>query len=98
MDSTQKPFRAVTEEELPHAITGKRIAWWVMDNGDPGQRLAAEQRARVLIDRQLVAAGWAVQVRQDLNLFAAQGVACREVTMKSGHGRADYLLYVGLPA
>ncbi|GGB26309.1 type III restriction endonuclease subunit R [Flexivirga endophytica] len=57
-------------------------------------RLAAEARARVLIDRQLTDAGWAVQDKKALNLFAAQGVACREVTMKSGHGRADYLLYV----
>ncbi len=57
-------------------------------------RLAAEQRARVLIDRQLTAAGWVVQDRKDLNLFAAQGVAVRETTMASGHGRADYLLYV----
>jgi type I restriction enzyme R subunit len=61
-------------------------------NGDP--KLAAEQRARVLIDRQLsrcrvVGAGQEVAepVRQ-------QGVACREVVMKAGHGRADYLLYV----
>lgn len=29
-----------------------------------------------------------------MNLFAAQGVAVREVTLKPGHGRADYLLYV----
>ncbi|GAB3491825.1 type I restriction endonuclease subunit R [Flexivirga lutea] len=57
-------------------------------------RLAAEARARVLIDRQLAEAGWVVQDKKALNLFAAQGVACREVTMKSGHGRADYLLYV----
>lgn len=57
-------------------------------------RLAAEARARVLIDRQLTDAGWVVQDKKALNLFAAQGVACREVTMKSGHGRADYLLYV----
>ena len=33
-------------------------------------RLAAEQRARVLIDRQLTDAGWVVQDRKDLNLFA----------------------------
>ena len=57
-------------------------------------RLAAEQRARVLIDRQLADAGWAVQDKLHLNLFAAQGVAVREVVMKTGHGRADYLLYV----
>ncbi len=56
--------------------------------------LAAEQRARVLIDRQLTDAGWNVQDRKDLNLFAGQGVAVRETIMKPGHGRADYLLYV----
>ncbi|MCW2853145.1 MAG: box helicase, partial [Nocardioides sp.] len=57
-------------------------------------RLAAEQRARVLVDAQLVAAGWAVQDKKDLNLFASDGVAVREVVMAAGHGRADYLLYV----
>ena len=57
-------------------------------------RLAAEQRARVLIDRQLSEAGWAVQDRKVLNLFAGHGVAVREVIMAKGHGRADYLLYV----
>jgi len=65
-----------------------------MTTGDEAQRLAAEQRARVLIDRQLVAAGWVVQDKKDLNLFAAQGVAVRESILAAGHGRADYLLYV----
>ena len=57
-------------------------------------RLAAEQRARVRIDAQLTAAGWCVQDTRDLNLFAGQGVAVREVVMAPGHGRVDYLLYV----
>lgn len=57
-------------------------------------QLAAEQRARVLIDRQLNDAGWVVQGRKSLNLFAGPGVAVREVVMAKGHGRADYLLYV----
>jgi len=57
-------------------------------------QLAAEQRARVLIDRQLSDAAWRVQDRKDLNLFAGQGVAVREAIMKHGHGRADYLLFV----
>jgi len=48
----------------------------------------------VLIDRQLAAAGWSVQSRSELNLFAGQGVAVREVIMAPGHGRADYILYV----
>lgn len=58
------------------------------------QVLAAEQRARLLIDGQLRDAGWCVQSRADLNLFAGQGVAVREVIMTAGHSRADYLLYV----
>lgn len=61
---------------------------------DAEARPAAEQRARVIIDRQLTDAGWSVQDKKSLNLFAAQGVACREVVMKAGHGRADYVLYV----
>src|SRR4051812_26135858 len=59
-----------------------------------GGQLTAEQRARVLVDRQLSDAGWSVQSRNELNLFAGQGVAVREVIMAAGHGRADYLLYV----
>ncbi len=59
-----------------------------------GVQLAAEQRARVLIDRQLTDAGWSVQDRKHLNLFAGQGIAVRETIMKPGHGRVDYLLYV----
>ena len=58
------------------------------------ERLQAEQRARRLIDEQLTRAGWVVQDRKDQALGAAVGVAVREVTMKSGHGRADYLLYL----
>lgn len=60
-----------------------------------GEYLAAEARARVSIDQQLEAAGWVVQHRRDLNLWAAQGVAAREFTMREGHGRADYLLFIG---
>lgn len=65
-----------------------------MDHVGAGARLTAEQHARVLIDRQLTAAGWLVQDRKQLNLFAGDGVAVRETVMAPGHGRADYLLYV----
>jgi len=61
---------------------------------DAAGPLAAEQRARVLIDEQLKVAGWAVVDRSNLNLFRPQGSAVREAIMKPGHGRADYLLYV----
>ena len=57
-------------------------------------RLAAEQRALALIDRQLTEAGWLVQDRKAMNLYAGRGVAVREAVMAAGHGRADYLLYV----
>lgn len=55
--------------------------------------VAAEARARALIDAQLTAAGWSVQDRRDTNLSAAPGVAVREALMAPGHGRADYLLH-----
>jgi type I restriction enzyme R subunit len=53
-----------------------------------------EQRARHEIDAALAAAGWIVQDRADMNLAAGQGVAVREFKMASGHGFADYLLFV----
>lgn len=65
----------------------------MVTSGD-GDRLPAEARARTLIDQQLTSAGWLVQDRKDLNLFAGPGIAVREAVMKPGHGRVDYLLYV----
>ena len=56
--------------------------------------LTAEARARVEIDRRLKAAGWVVQDRKDLNLWARPGIAVREFTMSEGHGQTDYLLFV----
>lgn len=65
-----------------------------MTSAHTDPRLAAEQRSRVLIDRQLEDAGWIVQDRPARNLFAGRGIAVREEIMAPGHGRADYLLYV----
>ena len=62
--------------------------------GDGASYLTAEARARVAIDLQLVASGWIVQDRSALNLYASQGVAVREFIMATGHGRADYVLFV----
>ena len=53
-----------------------------------------EQRAREEIDRLLSQAGWVIQSRSETNLQAARGVAIREFPLKSGHGEADYLLFV----
>jgi len=63
-------------------------------NPIPESALAAEARARVLIDAQLEAAGWLVQDTKQLNLSAGTSVARREAVMAVGHGRADYLMYL----
>ena len=57
-------------------------------------RLPAEARARVDIDAMLVDAGWLGQDHGSHNVAAGRGVAIREVTMRPGHGRSDYLLFV----
>jgi type I restriction enzyme, R subunit len=53
-----------------------------------------EERARAEIDRLLAAAGWSVQSMSEANIHAARGVAIREFPLKTGHGFADYLLYI----
>jgi type I restriction enzyme R subunit len=57
--------------------------------------LAREAKARVNIDRQLAAAGWIVQRADQANVNAGLGVAIREFVLEKGHGRVDYLLFVG---
>jgi type I restriction enzyme R subunit len=56
--------------------------------------LNPEEQARVLIDAQLVAAGWVVQDREAIDLVNHVGVAVREVIMEKWVGRADYVLYL----
>jgi type I restriction enzyme R subunit len=56
--------------------------------------LNPEEQARVLIDEQLVAAGWVVQDREAIDLVNHVGVAVREVIMDKWAGRADYVLYL----
>ena len=56
--------------------------------------MTPEEQARANIDASLEQVGWAVQNADSVNLYAAGGVAVREFSLKSGHGRADYLLYV----
>jgi type I restriction enzyme R subunit len=55
---------------------------------------SSEDEARREIDLLLAAAGWAVCDLKDANITAARGVAIREFKLKTGHGYADYLLYV----
>ncbi len=47
-----------------------------------------------MIDRLLGEAGWIVQERDEMNVSAGRGVAVCEFALASGHGFADYLLFV----
>ncbi|OUN01596.1 MAG: restriction endonuclease subunit R [Firmicutes bacterium ZCTH02-B6] len=51
-----------------------------------------EQRARDQIDNLLVAAGWQLQTKDTMNVFASTGVAVRE--LQTTEGPADYVLFV----
>lgn len=62
------------------------------DGGSIGLPKTPEEQARVLIDSQLVAAGWVVQSYRDMNIGAGNGLAVTE--FPGAHGEADYLLYV----
>lgn len=60
---------------------------------DASSYLTPEAKARVAIDEMLRLAGWVIQDRAEINLYAARGVAVREFLMADG-GEADYLLFV----
>jgi len=53
-----------------------------------------EDKAREKIDEALQKAGWKIQDTKVANLSAGRGVALRNFPLASGHGFADYLLYV----
>ena len=53
-----------------------------------------ERKARESIDHLLNAAGWHICDPEEANISAHLGVAIREFPLKSGHGEADYLLYI----
>jgi type I restriction enzyme R subunit len=53
-----------------------------------------EDQARENIDRMLADAGWEVRNISDANISASRGLAIRNFPLKTGHGFADYLLYV----
>ena len=56
--------------------------------------MTPEEEARQQIDGLLAAAGWVLQNASSINLYASRGIAVREFRLKTGHGQADYLLYV----
>ena len=53
-----------------------------------------EDQAREHIDQALEQAGWRVQDYKGANLHAGRGVVLRNFPLASGHGFADYLLYL----
>ncbi len=53
-----------------------------------------EDQAREHIDQALEQAGWRVQDYKSANLHAGRGVVLRNFPLVSGHGFADYLLYL----
>lgn len=53
-----------------------------------------EDQAREHIDQTLEQAGWKVQDYKNANLGAGRGVVLRNFPLQSGHGFADYLLYL----
>lgn len=54
--------------------------------------MTPEQKARQIIDKRLVQAGWIVQDMKQFNLFAGSGVAVREFPTSTGP--VDYALFV----
>ena len=54
-----------------------------------------EDKAREKIDQALQQAGWLIQDIREVNLHAGRGIALRNFPLVTGHGFADYLLYVG---
>jgi type I restriction enzyme R subunit len=55
--------------------------------------MTPEEKARQAIDELLGRCGWIVQDKKQANLAAGLGVAIREVSLQSGHGETDYLLF-----
>jgi len=74
---------------------GGSFSWLPSQVMGPTDYVPAEGQARREIDAMLEAAGWKVQDRDALNLWDGPGQAIREFTLKEGHGRVDYLLFVG---
>jgi type I restriction enzyme, R subunit len=57
-----------------------------------GNAFHPEDIARTAIDRRLVACGWVVQSRSDMNVGAAQGVPVGE--FQTASGPVDYAIFV----
>ena len=54
--------------------------------------ITPEVEARQRIDKDLIQAGWIIQNKNQLNLYAGLGIAVREYPTDSGP--ADYILFI----
>ncbi|MEU1921096.1 DEAD/DEAH box helicase family protein [Streptomyces albogriseolus] len=85
--------RGFDEAPPPRKPTASQRELLVSNARRAAQEPLSEARVRDRIDEMLNDAGWSVQDgKGNQNLYAARGVAVREVTTAAG--RADYLLYV----
>ena len=67
-----------------------------MTADDLDKYVPPENKARIQIDEMLTRAGWVVQDFKDVNLYAGEGVAVRELVTAAGP--ADYVLFVNRQA
>lgn len=51
-----------------------------------------EEKARLIIDQQLIEAGYVIQDMSDMNVYAAKGVIVREYPTDTGE--VDYLIFI----
>jgi type I site-specific restriction endonuclease len=60
------------------------------------QHITPEDQARLIIDKKLVEAGWTIQDKKRMNLYAGKdsihGIAIRE--MDTSTGPVDYMLFI----
>ena len=58
--------------------------------------MSPEEKARLIIDKNLESSGWVIQDRKDMNIHASLGVAVREFPTSTGE--VDYALFIeGVP-
>lgn len=55
--------------------------------------MSPEEKARIEIDKKLEAAGWVIQDKKDIDLFASLGVAVREFNT-ADNNEVDYALFI----
>src|SRR6266545_1383925 len=90
--------RSVRSPRAPARVESRLVPKLVRNGSEHAGKAVAkkkpEQTAREGIDGALAASGWLVQDADQANLAAGRGVAVREFPLATGHGYADYALFV----